>query len=632
MTHIHARVCETFVCKFRIVCIPNYIASMRTKAKVKQITLDAFLQAYSVRKQEHRRRGVVEVLDIEEGLGASSSSCVRKRHKTLSSDGCPVSPTEAVNKTPTNPNKPPPVSIHLSQKIREESQQHSKSSHVMEPVTLSRRHIRAQTPNTSKQQKSSTMSSTIPIPHGHALCKDGPFRCSSDPGDAYGDDGHGDDASTSAGVESNEMPTSTLGILQHGLPEDVDPFSCTFVAVKRNSNEIAKIFDILKDMCKTIALTVSQDCITGEAVDQTHMIIVCLWLERAGFDIFYHKDDYSTEKTELNLCLFVEEFCHGIRCMNTFIGSQRNNTNMTIYHKQDDPNNIGLFCASNDRSMKSDRVFPNMLIPKEHMSYDNIHLCAAMQMLSNEFRLTLSCTKSTERVENLAIHFCFQGDVEHGEPNKMVQPIIKVVGGTSSAPCRAVNGKVSFIAPTKYETKEDATARILLKNAVWRDGCVPPMSHLKQIDARTWGLPVFVYNKDMLMKISQAFSLDSMVCIFVDIKGVLIMRYNVGTLGAVLFIVAPNENDALAKSMGMQNGQDAITRSSADGRGGVTNPRDSDDSSDCDGSSDDLGPNRTGILGHSFASNQPKPQPSDPISSEKTPIPVPEDDDGEEWV
>ena len=38
------------------------------------------------------------------------------------------------------------------------------------------------------------------------------------------------------------------------------------------------------------------------------------------------------------------------------------------------------------------------------------------------------------------------------------------------------------------------------------------------------------------------------MCIFVDVNGAIIMRYNVGTLGAVLFIVAPNDNDLIANS------------------------------------------------------------------------------------
>ena len=337
-------------------------------------------------------------------------------------------------------------------------------------------------------------------------------------------------------------------VLTSMLPRQTDYKTCTFVAVKKNPTEIARIFDILKDMCKTMYFCISRNCVTGESVDKTGMIIVCLWFERVGFDLFYHHDDQSSESQNLQLCLSVEDLSTSIRGMNTFVSPQKNSTVMTLFHNKTSPEFVGLFCAAQNHKLCSVKYVRNLQLPQQYITYDNIHLCCAVQMSSMAFKSALQCMRTSARVENVSIDFCFEGDVEHGKPNDQVKPVLVVKGGSVSAPCQTEIEDVCFVTPTRHESQEDATARVLVQNAVWRHGCLPQMSHLKKVTDKCYKLPTFYYNKDMLIKISQSNNLDQMVCIFVDVNGAIIMRYNVGTLGAVLFIVAPNDNDLIANS------------------------------------------------------------------------------------
>jgi hypothetical protein len=131
-------------------------------------------------------------------------------------------------------------------------------------------------------------------------------------------------------------------------------------------------------------------------------------------------------------------------------------------------------------------------------------------------------------------------DVKSGAPNVDVRPTIIIRNCSDISPCLTEITNVQFIVPTSFEVSNDPTACMVMEKAVWRDGCVPTIADLCRNHDGTYSLPPYRYIRDMLGRISSTQTSDSVVSIYFDTMGSLIFRYNIGVIGAVLFMVSPN--------------------------------------------------------------------------------------------
>jgi hypothetical protein len=328
------------------------------------------------------------------------------------------------------------------------------------------------------------------------------------------------------------------------LPMLVTVPECSLIAVKRSPTEISRIFEVIKDLCPTLFFTVSRKGITADSIDRTHTILVYLSFEREGFDLFYYRNEDSDEKQYM--CLNTLQLSIGTRnsCASGIAG--RNNVALTLFQSDNHPDHFGVyFCTQGKAGIKTARYVLRLQLPEQVIVPSRMQLCAALHLSSVSFRSALQSMRANGRIESVNIDFMFRtSNMETGAPNEDIQPIIVLSFHNAQEPCETSIDIVSFIVTLPHDVEQDANTQLLLRNAVWRDGCVPRMQDLRKVQENLYALPRVVYNKDMLTKISTCCNIDSRLCIYVSKEGALVLRYNIGVLGPVCFVVAENKSKA----------------------------------------------------------------------------------------
>jgi hypothetical protein len=214
---------------------------------------------------------------------------------------------------------------------------------------------------------------------------------------------------------------------------------------------------------------------------------------------------------------------------------------MTLFNDRKHCDKMGVWCGATEKGANTTKYIQTLRLPMQRVVYSNIHLCAAIQMDSSVFRSSLSVMKTPNRDIDVSFRFMFLGDIESDEPNIGLKPMLTISGGSPTSPAITDIENVCFFAPTQHESQQDTTARMIIDHAEWRMGCMPRKEHLTAgVAPNTYLLPLFKYNIHMLTKITSAQHLDPKVVIYIDVRGALIIRYNMKTLGTIVFIVTPN--------------------------------------------------------------------------------------------
>ena len=346
-------------------------------------------------------------------------------------------------------------------------------------------------------------------------------------------------------TSSTGFQVRTLDVLMTMLPRNTQLTDYTFAAVLNTPTEFIKALEILKEIFSILYLRVTPTCISADSIDKSETMVVYFWLDRPGFAMYYHCDDDkpASQQHTFRMCLKVSDLATHLRNMGACSSVSRNTSSMTLFNDRRHVDKIGVWCGANEKGANTTKYIQTLRLPMQRVVYSGIHLVAAVQMDSSVFRSSMTCMKTPNRDVNVAFQFMFVGDIESQEPNIGLRPMLTLKGGSPTSPAITDIEKVCFFAPTQHESQQDSTARIILENAEWRMGCMPRRDHVKPgVAANTWCLPLFQYNIHMLSKIASAQHLDPKVVIYVDIRGALIIRYNMKTLGTIVFIVTPNTN------------------------------------------------------------------------------------------
>jgi len=341
----------------------------------------------------------------------------------------------------------------------------------------------------------------------------------------------------------NHQQIRAQDLLLSMLPRNTRLNDYTFAAVLNTPTEFIKALEILKEIFQILYVRVTPHCISTDSIDKSQTMVVYMWLERPGFAMYYHCDDDKppAQQHTYRMCLKVSDLAMHLRGMGACSSISRNTSSMTLFNDRAHIDKMGVWCGANEKGANTTKYIQTLRLPMQRVIYSNIHLVAAIQLESAVFRSSMACMKTPNRDVNVSFQFMFIGDIDSNEPNVGLRPMLTLSGGSPSSPAITDIEKVCFFAPTQHESQQDCTARMILENAEWRMGCMPRRDHLKPgVAPNTWCLPLFQYNIHMLSKIASAQHLDQKVVIYVDVRGALIIRYNMKTLGTIVFIVTPN--------------------------------------------------------------------------------------------
>lgn len=335
-------------------------------------------------------------------------------------------------------------------------------------------------------------------------------------------------------VTNNAERLDPLEEVMKYIPHDVAKEDIMFAANKAHFTEISRMFDTIKALALIIDLQINDQCIVGECIDKSETVMISIWLERFGFQNYYFNSPGP-----LTMSLKIEELTIAIK--NPYNSGTRNSSTITFFQQISRPDHFGINSITDHAQSSTSRELVKLKVSPTEMIFKNIQLCGAVQVNISILKQALNGMKNEQSSPDVSFTIALQGtDIQKGAPNVDVLPVIKIRSCSEQSLCVTSIRQAQFIVPTTFEISSDQTAALIMKNARWRDGCMPRRRHLQLTHDGTYSLPPFKYTRDILCKISSTQTNDDHVSIFFDRMGSLLFRYNVGLVGAVLFLVTPN--------------------------------------------------------------------------------------------
>lgn len=334
-------------------------------------------------------------------------------------------------------------------------------------------------------------------------------------------------------MTNNEVKLDPLDEVMKHMPTDVLKEDIVFAANKTHFTEISRMFDTIKALAQVIHLKVNDRCIVGECIDKSQTVMISVWLERFGFQNYFFNSPVP-----LTVILNIEELTVSIK--NVSNNSTRNSSTITFFQQLSNPDSFGVTCNTDNALCSTTRALTKLKVPTEIMLFKDIQLCGAVQVNIAILKSALNNMKNEQSSDVSFTIYLHGKNIKNGAPNVDVNPVLKIRSCSEHSPCVIVIKQAQFIVPTTFEISNDQTAAMVMKNARWRDGCVPRLKHLQRTPDGSFSLPPFKYTRDILCKISSTQTNDDHVSIYFDRMGSLLFRYNVGLVGAVLFLVTPN--------------------------------------------------------------------------------------------